>query len=247
LVIGESKTKVCKIDVCDNGNRFNGFTSGAVCFDFEVPEVEGIGAVGIGNVGGQEFKSAIKRDRSGPVIKIFGEFSDVKRGGRIDIPSAEAFDYISGVESLTVTVSSPSKAIVLDGANIDKPLQVDANEFGEYKIQYKAIDGKGNSKERNFTVKVWDEVPPTIVLVGEVSTTAKVNSEIVLPVMTVTDNDTKEENIKAYIYYIAPNGYEGRVKDNKFTPDQTGVYIIVYFAQDADGATATDIHYITVR
>ena len=144
-------------------------------------------------------------------------------------------------------MSSPSKVIVLDGVDIDKPIQVDASEFGEYKIQYKAKDGQGNTKERNFTVKVWDEVPPTIVLVGEVPISAKINSEIVLPAMTATDNDTKTENIKTYIYYIAPNGYEGRVKDNKFTPDQTGVYVIVYFAQDADGATATDIHYITVR
>ena len=246
ITIGESKVKACKIDTCDNGNRFYGFTSGAIYVDFEVPEVEGVGAIGIGNIGGQEFKSATKRDRSGPIINIYGAFSDVKLGGKIEIPAAEAFDYISGVKSLTVTVSA-NKVVVLDSVPIDKPIQVDATEYGEYKILYRAVDMLGNPKERNFSVKVWDEVPPTITLSGNVPTTAKVNEEIVLPTMTATDNDTKPEKLKTYVYYIAPNGYEGRVTDNKFTPNQKGTYVVVYFAQDLDGATTTDIHYITVR
>ena len=63
--------------------------------------------------------------------------------------------------------------------------------------------------------------------------------------MVVTDDHTPVEKIVTYVYYVAPDGEMLRATDGGFIPDQKGIYVVIYFAQDSDDATA--VKYAQVR
>ena len=65
--------------------------------------------------------------------------------------------------------------------------------------------------------------------------------------MTATDDNTATEDIVTYVYYVAPNAKTVEIKNNQFTPDQKGLYMIIYFAQDSDGATSVQYYQVRVK
>jgi hypothetical protein len=236
---------ICQFDKSDNGKNFDGFASGEVYLSFAAAPTADRAAIGIVSIAGQFFNSTVKQDRIGPNLQVLGDFSDADYGDTVVIPAAIAFDFISGVKSVTVTVTSPSNEVLLNNYDIADSTTITVNEYGKYKIKYTATDGVGKTKEKNYTIVVLDTIPPEITLLGELPPTAKVGKLVKIPSMQVTDNNGSPESVKTYIYVIAPNGETTWIKDNQFTPTLQGDYLVVYVAIDSDNATTTK--RITVR
>lgn len=230
---------ICELNQLDNGKTFKGFTSGEVYLSFAATPTTGKAAIGIVSIAGQSFNSTIKLDRVGPELQVLGDFSEVKIGDTLNIPAAEAFDFISGIRSVCVTVVSPSNEVLLNNVDITIDKTITISEFGKYKIQYRATDGRGVTKETNYTIGVLDTQPPEIILLGELPESIKVGKVVKIPAMEVVDNNSGVENIKTYIYVITPNGEMLGINNNQFTAERKGEYIVVYVAMDEDNTTAT--------
>lgn len=238
---------ICKIDKTDSGKRFNGFTSREVYLSFAATTTGGKAAIGINNIAGQFFNNTVKIDRTGPELQVLGDFPEVKYGQTLVVPKATAFDFISGVKSIVVTVQSPSNAVILKNVDITTDKEFVINEYGKYKIRYTATDGNGEIKEKNYTVSVLDYTPPTITLLGDIVEVVRVGEEVELPDMQVTDDNSTEEQIKKYIYIIMPNAEMRIITDGKFVPETKGDYLVIYFAADSDNATAIERFTVYVR
>ena len=224
-----------------NGNVFHGFSSGSVYLTFYVGDADAMSEetvnLCISSIGGQSFNSNIKSDRTGPLIKVLGENGEVRIGGELPVYSAISYDLLSGLKSLTVTVAFNGQILYKD-VSCDKAFGFTVDKYGTYSIQYSATDMLGNTRKANRVVSVVDRIPPQIEILGTVVSVAKVNTEYGLPNYNVSDDYSEAENIKAYIYYIAPNGKMARINDYVFKPDQTGIFKIIYMAKDESGNTA---------
>ena len=273
IVIGNKS--VAKVLRADNGDVFHGFTSGNVYIDFAFAGVSGEYTVGVKSIAGQDFKKAIKNDNVGPAFKLLDDLNNSEKGEKLIVPQAAAFDF-SGIASVCVTVTSPSGKVLFNAVDISQnSLEITAEEVGLYKLKYVATDLLGKKATRNRSINVADRVPPTITLAGTVAETAKVNKKLSIPLATVSDDNTSAEDIVFYVYAISPDGkmtilnYCIDVKGKKmsieeyktsdltggvlvakenydFIADQKGLYVIVYFAQDAHAASTTLTYRVRV-
>ena len=167
---------------------------------------------------------------------------------KASIPQAIAYDFISGVKYVQVTVTAPSGKVLVENADITQgDLRFEVDEIGTYKVAYLACDGSSKTTPKNFNVRVMDRQPPEMTLLGKMPETGSVNKSVTLPKVRLKDNETATEDLRFYIYYVAPDGEIVQVKDYKFTPKQKGLYMVVYFAQDSDGATNTQVFKVRVN
>lgn len=235
---------LCRINYCDNGKIFEGFTSGQVYLSFTADEVSGPSAFGVISVADQSFKKGVTQDKQAPKVKIDGSFDSVEIGDELVIPSAIAFDVISGVRSFTVSVSDPERVAVLSNAATDKEYRIPVSAYGTYNVVYTATDNLGNKKAYTYIVQVSDRTPPEIIISGNVPEQGKVNKTISLPSATAKDDNS--ETVYFYCYYTAPDGYTERIINNSFVPSQKGIYVVTYFAYDEDGASSVKVFMINV-
>jgi len=240
---------VAQVEKTDAGKIFNGFTSGKVYMQLSIKSDKSgeTSKIGISQVAGQPYLPTIKKDTLGPTIAVDGVIEDVNYGEYIRILDAKAFDFISSVKSLKVSVTSPSGKALYNNVNVDAVAPILADEIGIYKITYTAIDANDNQGTYEIGVKIIDYVAPQITLSGSVPTEGRVGQKIVLPKMTATDDNTATEDIVTYVYYVAPNAKTVEIKNNQFTPDQKGLYMVIYFAQDSDGATSVQYYQVRVK
>ena len=246
---------VCEITRCDNGDEFEGFTSGLVYLDLTMPEVDngGPAAVGLYNFGGLVFNMYNTNPKGSTSLKILGSFNTVEKGETIDFigstgsVKSTAFNVMSEIKEITVTVAAPDGSIILNKVDITEPRQLVATEVGSYKVLYEAKSVSGTTNTRPYTITVMDRVPPVIEILGNVAEAAKLNSVISVPKMSVTDDNTPKDEIKSYVYYFTPLGQMVRLEGNSFKAEQKGTYAIIYYASDNDNAIATKIFYVVVR
>lgn len=240
---------ICEVTHCDNGDVFHGFTSGYAYLDFTMPEVEneGLAAIGVVTFAGQNFDVSKTSTKSRPTVKVLGDFDTVEVGEEFTIPAAIAFDFMNEVKSVTVTVTAPDGSALLNNVDISEVKTVTANMCGNYKIVYVAKNKINAEGKKTFTVNVLDRVVPEITLSGSVQEAAVLNSIVILPTMTVSDDNTNAEDIITYIYCIAPNGQWNKVENNRFTADKKGTYMVVYYASDSDNAIAIKTFSIVVK
>lgn len=248
--INVGNSDVAVIKTTDSGKTFEGFKSGKAYLEFYTSGVSGEGVLGIGAISGQTLSKRIRQDVSGPTINVLGDFDEIKKGEQLIIPAAKAFDFFSGVESLSVSVLAPNGTYLLKDADISESLSVTASYIGKYTIIYSAKDYLGNESSNStysYSVSITDSVPPVITLSGTVQTTGSVGKKITLPKMTATDDNTPQDELLTYVYYIAPNGQVVKITDYSFEPSQKGQYVVIYFAQDGDGSTAIRRFVIEVK
>ncbi len=260
---------IAKITYADNGDVFHGFTSGEVYLDFAFGEADGEYTIGVKSIAGQGFKRSIKSDKSGPTFKFLDEFNNIDAGEIVVVPQAVAFDFNGVASMCVTVTSPSGQVLYDNVDISQSSLRFEATEVGSYRFTYVALDLLGNeSAPRNRGVDVADKVPPTITLSGTVPQTAKLNKTITLPLATISDDNTATTDIVFYVYALSPDGkmtilnyyidvngtkmeieeYKNSAAEGgklvakdeyKLTPNQKGLYIIIYFAQDSHGATTT--------
>ena len=247
--IAINSVPVAVVQNTDSGKLFTGFTSGKVYVKMEINRTasEQVSKIGISEVAGQSIIPTVKVDSVGPTITVQGAIEDVNYGDYITVPDAIAFDLMSSVKSIKVSVFAPSDELIYDNVNISEVQPILADEIGIYTIQYIATDINNNVGEYELRVRIIDFVAPEITLSGSVPTEITLGNKISLPSMTVKDDHTATEDIITYLYYVAPDANTVEINNYEFTPEQRGLYIIIYFAQDSDGATTVQHYQVRVK
>ena len=227
-----------------DGKVFRGFSSGFVYINFRVEDVTDTQSVQLNvlSISGQKFNSTIRSDKNGPMIKIAGEAGEINIGDTVTVYPAIAFDLLSGLKSITVSITKNGKSL-FDNKACDEAFTFEVEEYGTYLISYTAYDTLGNENSTFESVSVADRVPPTITLQGEMPEGVKVGGTYKLPQVTVTDDHS---SIRFYMYAIAPDGEMIILTEYKFNPKQTGKYKVIYLASDEEGSSSMEIFDIWV-
>lgn len=172
----------------------------------------------------------------------------------VTIGAAVAFDVLNPYTELSLTVKSPSGAVVtsedgvrLQNVNTDREYQILFSEYGKYSVEYVAVDGNNNKRSTKFFITCADVIAPKI-LIGANSYSVKVNQEVEIPRYTVTDNCSAEQNITVMVQIIDNKGVLFSCTDGKFTPDAVGKWTVRIVALDESYNMAyREIEYIVRR
>ena len=255
-----NKNNVCKIQYFDDGREFSGFSS-AVYFSFRLREVTDISKVSVVTINNQTFKSSITGDNVGPQIISGGDFdSALSINSELVLSRAVAFDVLSSVKSLTLTVTRRSDAKVLLN-NVDATItqKVVLDQYGDYDIKYTAKDGNNKTSTQLKTVSCKENQPPVLNVNFSQAESYALNSTFTLPSFTLYDNSN---NAKIDVTLYLPQG-QGRllqhgelvygnftltsyldasrygsnfvVNDTTFKFNEAGKYLLRYFAIDNYG------------
>lgn len=251
----------CVLSVDDKGNVFTGFKTG-IYMTVSFNGVKADSEIEITSINNQTFgyKNTAADplgDTVAPEIVINGTFiKRVNAGSSATIFSAEAYDVLGQVSSLTVSVYAPDNSRVLDGVSADRDYTIQLDRVGRYRIIYTATDSYGNSQggTAGTNILVLDSVPPVLEVSGSLKEVYKIGASISLPQFSVSDN---MDNAYCDVFVQLPDGeirlllhgengeitsylskadatYPNSFKadDNTFKPESAGKYIITYLAYD---------------
>lgn len=288
LALNDGEGKVVDFTRTANGSIFNGF-EGDVYLTIKVNGVFAQSEIVLKSIGGQAIKANMSDTyaNAGPAIILTGDLKTTCKVGDVyEIKVPVITDVLNKVNSAKVTVTSPDGTKILDSTLRDD-LTFTSTEKGDYTIKYESTDDKGNKNSESIIVSVSGDTSDGFVISGnEIITSdilapeitigkyvgeAKAGEAFSLAKISVTDNKTELEEIKLYVYVIAPDGVRtlvcctptrmssndtvsaetklGYITDTsaeslEFTPTFAGAYRVYYVATDANNLTT--IAYYTV-
>ncbi len=226
-----------------DGSAFTGFGEQVyVGFEVERKDVQKSATIEVVSLNGQNFSNAYDDDKTPPEIEVRGEMEmNYSSGSTMTVLTATASDVLSNVAEVTVSVTHNGVAVkdvngkTLENVSANVTYEVLLSEAGQYLVSYTAKDGRGaTSVAKTFVVRSIVDKNPVIKVDGEVPTTVKVGTEVILPNFSVTYLENNEDNLD-YGVYITPSNRYQYLTENKFTPDAVGKYKVRYFALDAYG------------
>lgn len=265
-----------------NGNQFdletisagayNGFASKKVYVDIEITKVKGSGAIKILQINNQLIKR-LSNDVTSPEF-----YTEQLEGGAFAIGSTYALKpaYAADVLDMGIitglTVRLPNKryavasdGTILNGAPFDKEYTITLDSYGIYSVSYTSVASMfSGQRGLTYTVSVFDEVAPTVALNGKnTEESAKLNSTVTLPSVTVADNLTATEEIIVRTFVISPDDIITEITEDTVLNENCmggnilstteikvtmkGVYRILFRAEDAAGNVAATEYRITVK
>ena len=236
-------TGLIAVSTYADGSTFQGFTSDKVYVSMKISNGKVGGSYAIKSVSGTPITSSIA-DRIGPKVLVLGEHGGVFAiGDIVIIPPVIAGDVLDSTTKVSVSVVSPSGAVVKDinGVELkdiptDKAYQIKIEEYGQYKVRIVAVDtfnARPNETPYTYTINVDDNIAPTIQFAHPATLTAKVGDTIVLPNFTVTDNISASDAISVEKFCVMPSGQLVLLPSNSNSVKctQAGIYqfrVIVY-------------------
>ena len=218
------------------GEPFDGFKSGFVSIKISLIGVKGSSSIEMFSLNGQPLTST-QLDRIKPIVYTKDDF-----GGRsvigdvIGTGTASAYDMLSGVAKVLVSVTSPSGKVVksTDGKEI-KNLSADISynfkctETGAYEITFVATDSSKNKGLATKRINVVDETPPVVIINGEIRSEVSVGTTMSIP--SVTERNGKKCTVNVMVYDPDYAVFK-TVFDGKYTFDKKGTFIVRYFVFD---------------
>ncbi len=225
--------KLGEIDAFMNGVEFNGFTSGYVYMRMELEGVTGDTSVRLKTIAKQPFNANIVKDNTDALIMYSKDVSRnvyISQGSSYTVYSATAYDVLSEVRSLTVTVETPTRAKIYNGEiSSDKSFVFDT--LGQYRITYTVEDSQNNSLKSIFYVYVQEENAPTVNVSGAPKSVYYVGDKYKVGKATVTDDSDDECVLTIYIH--TPTLRMNLVKqEQEITFTEPGYYTLNYYARD---------------
>lgn len=194
---------VCQIKYFDDGNVFTGFTD-EVYISFSLTNLLGSADVSLLFINNQSFKTSIVKDNAGPQIITDSNLNWANElGEEIIIAKANAFDVLSYVEYLYVTMTDSvgNKIINNEDASVDH--KVILNKYGNYRIEYSAKDGNSRTSVRSFTICCIENEKPELNVNLSVKDSYAVGSIFNLPTYSFNDNS---KNCTLDITLYLPSG-----------------------------------------
>ena len=235
-----------------DGTPFNGFTDASCRLSFSAVSAEDGAEFIISQIGNHYFNyfndtlGYPQCDFIGPQIVIYGntDYLTASINDEYIIPSASAFDVLSGAAEVTVTVRAGGQNVITD-ASCDTAQTITLNNYGLYSVIYTAYDVYGNISTRTLIVNVKDEIAPTITVNGEYSATYRTGDTITIFDFEASDGESsftscvfiKDSSLK--ITFLTPG--------EALKLDAPGVYEIVYRAVDAACNATRVVYQITVQ
>lgn len=241
-VLGKT-TLLITITKYTDGSAFDGFASGKVYAGLSTTNNQAGGKYLI-NQFCENVITSRNRDNAGPNVTIFGNLpSKVSIGETFMVSKAEAVDVFAPESSLTITVYDPDGEVAksVDGVKLEnvvpnKEYVVKAEKYGQYKVVYTATETNwlDTTSVIEQTVRVPDEVAPTLKFTSIGTTEASVGDVIVMPDFAVSDNLTPTDRIKVWKYVINPNGRTIALDGdaNSIKCSYAGTYTFVIYVAD---------------
>jgi len=187
-LIDRNYKDICIINYFDNGEPFTGFSKEVyVSFGFSNPS--DLAKASLIFINNQSFKSSIVKDNAGPQIITDSNLNWANElGSEITISEASAFDVLSYVDYLYVSMTDSNGNKILDKADASIDHKVVLNEYGSYRIEYNAKDGNGRTSNRSFTICCVENEKPQLTVNFTPSEYYSVGSTFNLPSYTFDDN-----------------------------------------------------------
>lgn len=155
-------------------------------------------------------------------------------GETIVVPTAKAYDNLSSVMEVYVTVTAPDGTVLLAESKAEKNYSFTLLQYGKYEVTYKATDAAGNIANVIKEVTLYDKSAPVIDYVGETKYTVKAGESVVLKKFDAYD--AVDETIQYKIFIIDT---DGKLKEQsigeKYVFNEKGRYTIRHVAYDTSG------------
>lgn len=226
-IIDSRGNVVCKIDKYLTGEPFEGFSDNLCYISFGFEGVSGSSALQITNVNDQIVDPTDTYDYTGPAIQLTSSFNSEQNTGDIVLPGAVAVDLIEGRTDVYVEIilASTYQTVYTGKVGLEE-FRVSLKKSGSYSVVYYAED-RSNLSILDRVLHVYDAEPYSVVLQGQVPTTAKYGDKISLPNYVV---DSRLSSYDVVVYVLCPRGGMMDVTDSlSFTATQTGIYKVYYY------------------
>lgn len=230
----------------EDGSPFTGFEGHKVYLDIEIAGITGASALQIVSINSQEISNT-PLDIVRPRIYIEGVYGGARElGEEVVLNRVYAADVVDPNPSLTIRVTGPDgQALVsTDGETLDNVPAVYGQtirleEYGNYQVIYTAADASGRSERTvTYTISVIDDMAPVITPQANMRESYALDGTVVIPKVTVTDNETAAENISVKKYVVLPTGRIAELPGNSFIASYAGKYTVRYVAYDEAGNQA---------
>ncbi len=244
-VMGSSGSNYITVSSTVDGEPFSGFSDGYVYLMIELENVTGESEIWIKNINSQPMNSTTI-DRVAPRLTVLGDHGGaLPYGSDVVLNSIAYADVLDPNPSITLTVFAPDGTVVTskDGLLLEEVLPdnytITLDRYGVYSVEYTIEDASGRSRTMSYDIIVDDGIAPEI-SVGSIASTCKVGDVIVIPSVTVTDNETPAEEIGVYVEILTPIGRVEILPEgsNSFKADWAGTYTVYITARDAAGNIA---------
>lgn len=223
-----------------DGSVFSGFSSHTLNVSVRLKGQKG-SVFRLKEINMQRFGTYYEEDKTDPVITTINPLKKVLKNSIVTIPQAFALDVLAERATMTMSVTGPDGKEVktIDGTVLtnvvpDKDYQINVEQYGYYRIGYKATDGTNTTRTLATQFEVVDSAKPTIELSSSIATSVKTGQKLVFPDAVAKDNITKAEDLKVWIDVKYPDGHYA-IEEKEIVPKQEGVYEITWHTIDEAG------------
>lgn len=234
LILNDARNILCEIDSFASGKQYTGFDSQLVSLKLDVKGCTDESTLVVNALSNQSLTSyAIRNgmDKQGPSVMITEEFEKrYQYGAAIAIPNAIAYDVLQGKGyGVYLEVVMPDGTVKSYDAEISNTLLL--NQYGAYKFIYSSYDYLGNAGKFEHTFFVKDTEAPKIAVNDQIPNSLSVGDALQLGDFTTSDNI----GVTYKCVYIKTPQALLVVVDGSYTFNKEGEYMLIYYAQDANG------------
>ena len=237
-----------------NGEQYRGFTNERAYVTYVLEGVKGEVSVAINSLNLTYFSNDTG-DYMAPLVGLLGKVGGERLINEVvDIPKIVSNDVLFGDVDAFVTLKTPSGqfATTEDGKLLNNLLcdgsllKVKLTEYGKYELHVTATDKDGNQGLATMVIRVVDTEKPNVTLDGEIQSTAKVGKKIKLPKVKVTDNFSKNCEVRIYVFTKTGPMTEIFKNEDGFVATSAGEYTVLYYVYDEAGNCVTMRYVIKV-
>lgn len=227
----------------EDGSVFEGFSGHMVYLSVEMQGISGESALQIISINSQEITNTpldIVRPRI-YIEGVYGGAYDI--GEEVVLNMAYAADVVDPNPTLTVRVTDPDGQVVtstdgevLDNVPVVYGQTIRLDKYGSYRVLYTSTDASGRGERTvSYNISVIDAVAPVITLQAAMKSEYKLGDTVVIPQVTLSDNESAAENIRLYKYLVLPSGRIVEIPGNSFIASYIGNIAVRYVAFDEAG------------
>ena len=260
----DSKTKKAKlgnsdallVETYENGNAFQGFSSGETYVTFTFEKVVGESMVLVTKLNNQSLYDTYG-DGVAPSV-IFENYAHGERkiGDTVSIPRIYVGDVLDPNVTVTYSIYAPDRTyvkdingVILQAVDYTMDYSFVVEQLGTYSVSMRAEDSFGNYNVYSYGITVSDTQAPILVLSPGVEE-CNLGETVELKQAIIKDNFDEETSV--FVIVMLPEGRTEEIKIDGsgayiFTPKTLGKYEIWYYTVDTVGNVKMVSYTLTVK